>query len=315
VEGQIAVENSGDAKGDGPRRRGKLSERGAHLIPDEWPEALKLAYRIYVGGHIDALGNSERKATEIIHPDHIELRLEEPSRTWARNERAAIEAAAIPGRKQRRPPKRENAFGELIDLAEVEERLQPIDLNPRRGAETESLIKAIQTICREAHLLSLAEWRRPEGSATEPAKALPMPKGGWRFDPVARKPQELAPRAPHDHAQRMQFRKELQKLRDAGNHTLADQFEALWLDVQRQRRSDAGRPPPVAKSLAAQPPKVEVPSKETIREWIVALRSPRAGIKRVGRHTRLAAEIVGWRWGLSANAVLSKRLAQRRTCW
>jgi hypothetical protein len=255
-------------------------------------------------------------ATEIMHPDRIELRVEEPWRTWARNERAAIEAAAIPGRKQRRPPKREIVFGALIDLAEVEELLQPIDPNPRRGAGTEALITAIQTICREAHLLSLAEWRRLEGSAAEPAKALPMPKGGWRFDPVAREPQELTPRAPHNHAQHMQFRKELQKLRDAGNHTLADQLEALWQDVQRQRRSDAGRALPLVKSsLAAQPPKVEVPSKETIRVWIAALRSPSAGIKRVGRRTRLAAEIVGWRWGLTANAVVSMRRAQHRTCW
>jgi hypothetical protein len=287
---------------------------------------LKLAYRIYVGGHIDqgridAPGNSERKATEIIHPDHIELRLKEPWRTWARDERAAIEAAAIPGRKQRRPPKREIAFGALIDLAEVEERLQPIDLNPRRGAGTEALIKAIQTICREAHLLSLAEWLRRRGSAAEPVKALPMPKGGWRFDPVVREPQELAPRAPHDHAQRMQFRKELQKLRDAGNPAFADQCEAWWKDEQRVRREEQQREELARRAASKGAVSVKqghadnLPTEAVIRKWIMDLQRPRPGIKRVGRHARLAAVIVGWRWGLSANALLSKRLAGRRTAW
>jgi hypothetical protein len=232
----------------------------------------------------------------------------------------AVENSAdrkMDGRRSRgRPPGREIAFGVLIDLAEVEGRLQLIDLNPRSGAKTEALSKAIKTICREAHLVSLAEWRRPESSAGEPGKALPLPKEGWRFDPAAREPQESASRAPHSHDQRMQFKADLQALRDAGNHAAADQFEVLWKEVQQQRRSDARQALPVIKSsLPAQPPKFEVPSEQIIRKWIIALEHPRAGIKRVGRHTRLAAEIVGWRWGLSATAVLSKRLAQRRTRW
>src|SRR5262249_39931280 len=163
----------------------------------------------------------------------------------------------IPGRKRRRSPKRDLAFSALIS-----------------GAGLEALTKAIKTICQEGHLLSLEEWRRPENPVNGPDRALPLPKyvdtrpngqrvarEGWRFDPVARAPQESVPRAPHKHEQRMRFRKELQKLRDAGNHALADQCEALYNEVQRERRSDAGRPLPVVikSAPAAQPPKDEVP--------------------------------------------------------
>jgi hypothetical protein len=113
----------------------------------------------------------------------------------------------------------------------------------------------------------------------------------------------------------VQFRTELQKLRDGGNPTLADQLEALWNDEQRARREEVRRADPKGAGSVKQQIAEQLPKEEVIRGWIAALRSPRAGIKRVGRHTRLAAEIVGWRWRLSANAVLSMRLAQRRTAW
>ncbi len=54
------------------------------------------------------------------------------------------------------------------------------------------------------------------------------------------------------------------------------------------------------------------PRDDMIREWIKPLAPTYLG---ASRRKLLAAQIVGWRWGLSASAVLSKRLAWDRTEW
>jgi len=58
--------------------------------------------------------------------------------------------------------------------------------------------------------------------------------------------------------------------------------------------------------------RTEPPPESEIASWLKALAPRNIG---TSRRKLLAAHVVGWRWRLSAPAVLSKRLAQRRTCW